>query len=165
MPASKDAATLKAANTVKTLLTWPGKPGVATGPKPLTNEEARLFDLGKQTYAGLCAACHQPTGKGQEGLAPPLAESEWVLGDPEAITKVVLHGLRGPVKVKGVQYSLDMPAAGFLTDEQVAGVLTYIRREWDHEASPVKPEFVAKVRLANARRTDAWTAPELGKKD
>jgi len=163
--ASKDASTLKAANTVKALLTWPGKPGVATGPRPLTNEEARLFDIGKQTFTGLCAACHQPTGKGQEGLAPPLAESEWVLGDPETIAKVVLHGLRGPVKVKGVQYSLDMPAAGFLTDEQVAGVLTYIRREWDHEASPVTPDFVAKVRLANARRTDAWTAPELGKKD
>ena len=63
--------------------------------------------------------------------------------------------------MKGVQYSLDMPAAGFLTDEQVAGVLTYIRREWDHEASPVTPDFVAKVRLANARRSDAWTAPEL----
>ena len=159
--ASKDATTLKAANAVKSILTWPGKPGAIAGPKPLSNEEARLFDLGRQTYAGLCAACHQPTGKGQEGLAPPLAESEWVLGDPETVTKIVLHGLRGPVKVKGVQYSLDMPAAGFLTDEQVAGVLTYIRREWDHEASPVTPDFVAKVRLANARRSDAWTAPEL----
>ncbi len=159
--ASKDATTLKAANAVKSILTWPGKPGAVAGPKPLSNEEARLFDLGRQTYAGLCAACHQPTGKGQEGLAPPLAESEWVLGDPETVTKIVLHGLRGPVKVKGVQYSLDMPAAGFLTDEQVAGVLTYIRREWDHEASPVAPDFVAKVRLANARRSDAWTAPEL----
>ena len=159
--ASKDATTLKAANAVKSILTWPGKPGAVAGPKPLSNEEARLFDLGRQTYAGLCAACHQPTGKGQEGLAPPLAESEWVLGDPETVTKIVLHGLRGPVKVKGVQYSLDMPAAGFLTDEQVAGVLTYIRREWDHEASPVTPDFVAKVRLANARRSDAWTAPEL----
>jgi mono/diheme cytochrome c family protein len=163
--ASKDAATLKAANSVKTILTWPGKPGAVTGPKPLTNEEARLFDIGRQTYAGLCAACHQPTGKGQEGLAPPLAESEWVLGDPETVAKIVLHGLRGPVKVKGVQYSLDMPAAGFLTDEQVAGVMTYIRREWDHEGSPVTPEFVAKVRLANARRADAWTAPELGRKE
>lgn len=159
--ASKDATTLKAANAVKSILTWPGKPGAVAGPKPLSNEEARLFDLGRQTYAGLCAACHQPTGKGQEGLAPPLAESEWVLGDPETVAKIVLHGLRGPVKVKGVQYSLDMPAAGFLTDEQVAGVLTYIRREWDHEASPVTPDFVAKVRLANARRSDAWTAPEL----
>jgi mono/diheme cytochrome c family protein len=58
-----------------------------------------------------------------------------------------------------------MPAAGFLTDEQVAGVMTYIRREWDHEGSPVTPEFVAKVRLANARRADAWTAPELGRKE
>ena len=27
-----------------------------------------------------CAACHQPHGLGLEGLAPPLVESEWVLG-------------------------------------------------------------------------------------
>ena len=30
-----------------------------------------------------------------------------------------------------------MPAAGFLSDAQVAAVLTYVRREWDHEAAPV----------------------------
>jgi mono/diheme cytochrome c family protein len=122
-----------------------------------------LFDNGRQTFAGLCAACHQPTGKGLEGLAPPLAESEWVLGEPERIVKVVMHGLRGPIKVKGVTYSYDMPAAGFLSDEQIAGVLTYIRREWDHEASPVSVELVKKIREEHKGRTDAWTEGELGK--
>jgi mono/diheme cytochrome c family protein/glucose/arabinose dehydrogenase len=161
---SKDAAMLKALAWFKSTVVWPGKPGVVVPTtKALTNEEQMLFDNGRQTYAGLCAACHQPTGKGLEGLAPPLADSEWVLGEPERIVKVVMHGLRGPIKVKGLNYSYDMPAAGFLSDEQIAGVLTYVRREWDHEASPVSVDLVQKIREENKGRTDAWTEPELGK--
>ena len=162
---SKDAAMTKVLAWFKSTVVWPGKPGVIVPVvKALTNEQQLLFDSGKQTYAGLCTACHQPTGKGLEGLAPPLAESEWVLGDPERIVKVVMHGLRGPIKVKGVAYSYDMPAAGFLTDEQIAGVLTYIRREWDHEAAPVPLDLVQKIRAETKGRTDAWTEPELLKK-
>ena len=162
---SKDAAMVKALAWFKGAVVWPGKPGVVVPTvKSLSNEEQALFDSGKQTFAGLCAACHQPTGKGLEGLAPPLAESEWVLGDPERIVKVVMHGLRGPIKVKGLNYSYDMPAAGFLTDEQIAGVLTYIRREWDHEADPVSVDLVKKVRAEHKGRTDAWTEPEFSKK-
>ena len=162
---SKDAAMIKVLAWFKSTVVWPGKPGVIVPTvKALTNEQQLLFDSGKQTYAGLCTACHQPTGKGLEGLAPPLAESEWVLGDPERIVKVVMHGLRGPIKVKGVAYSYDMPAAGFLTDEQIAGVLTYIRREWDHEAAPVPLDLVQKIRAETKGRTDAWTEPELLKK-
>jgi mono/diheme cytochrome c family protein/glucose/arabinose dehydrogenase len=161
---SKDAAMVKALAWFKSTVVWPGKPGVVVpATKALTNEEQMLFDNGRQTYAGLCAACHQPTGKGLEGLAPPLAESEWVLGEPDRIVKVVMHGLRGPIKVKGVGYSYDMPAAGFLTDEQIAGVLTYIRREWDHEAPPVPVDLVQKIRVEHKGRTDAWTEAELGK--
>ena len=162
---SKDAAMVKALAWFKGAVVWPGKPGVVVPTvKSLSNEEQALFDSGKQTFAGLCAACHQPTGKGLEGLAPPLAESEWVLGDPERIVKVVMHGLRGPIKVKGLSYSYDMPAAGFLSDEQIAGVLTYIRREWDHEASPVPLDLVQKIRAETKGRTDAWTEAELQKK-
>ena len=162
---SKDAAMIKALAWFKSTVIWPGKAGVVVSTtKALTNEEQALFDNGRQTFAGLCAACHQPTGKGLEGLAPPLAESEWVLGEPERIVKVVMHGLRGPIKVKGMTYSYDMPAAGFLSDEQIAGVLTYIRREWDHEAAPVPVDLVKKIREEHKGRTDAWTEPELGKK-
>jgi mono/diheme cytochrome c family protein len=162
---SKDAAMIKVLAWFKSTVVWPGKPGVVVPTvKALTNEQQLLFDSGKQTFAGLCAACHQPTGKGLEGLAPPLADSEWVLGDPERIVKVVMHGLRGPIKVKGVAYNYDMPAAGFLTDEQIAGVLTYIRREWDHAAPPVSVDLVQKIRADTKGRTDAWTEPELLKK-
>src|SRR6185436_3588832 len=64
------------------LITWPGQPGYVAPPvaQPLTAEEKKQFELGKSFYEASCIACHQPTGEGQEGWAPPLVNSAWVLG-------------------------------------------------------------------------------------
>lgn len=143
---------------------WPNKPGVPPPPviKPLTAAEQKLFEVGKQTYMTLCTACHQPNGQGMEGLAPPLVDSEWVVGKPEILPRIVIHGLTGPIKVNGTSWSLEMPPLGAaLSDEQVAGVATYIRREWEHTASPVSVEFVKQIRGQNKDRTKAWTSEDL----
>ncbi|MHA3770006.1 PVC-type heme-binding CxxCH protein [Verrucomicrobiota bacterium sgz303538] len=145
-------------------IAWPNKPGVPPAPviKPLTAKEQELFQTGKTVYTTLCAACHQPNGAGMEGLAPPLVESDWVLGKAEVLPRIVIHGLTGPIKVNGKAWSLEMPPLGAaLSDEQVAGVLTYIRREWEHTASPLSVEAVAAIRTENKDRTKAWTAEEL----
>ena len=128
---------------------------------PLTAEERMLFNGGKSVYEAACVPCHQPHGMGQEGLAPPLAQSEWVAGPPQRLVRIVLQGLRGPIKVKGQTYELDMPALGVLTDEQIAAVLTYVRREWNHSFSAVTPAMVKQVREATAKREDAWTSADL----
>ncbi len=147
-----------------TLLAWEGKPGYvpAAKPKPLTPDEQALFEKGKTTYL-ICAACHQPNGAGMAGLAPPLLDSEWALGPADRPIRIALQGLTGPIEVEGTRWQLEMPGLPTLSDEDVAGVLTYIRREWDHAASPVHPAEVAKVRAANASRTNSWTADELRK--
>lgn len=144
---------------------WPNKPGVPPPPvvKPLTAAEQQLFETGKQVYATLCAACHQPNGQGMDGLAPTLVDSDWVLGDPDLVPRIVIYGLTGPIKVHGQTWSLEMPPLGAaLSDEQVAGVTTYIRREWEHTASPVSVEQVKRLRAEHKDRTKAWTAEELG---
>jgi mono/diheme cytochrome c family protein/glucose/arabinose dehydrogenase len=152
----------KTVGLVRAALEWPGKVGLKVAAvRALTVEEQGRFESGKQTFLGLCAACHQPTGKGLEGLAPPLADSEWVTGPVERTARIVMHGVRGPLRVKEQGYNLDMPAAGFLSDEQIAGVLTYLRREWGHEADPVSVGEVQRIRKASAGRQDAWTEPEL----
>jgi len=145
-------------------LAWPGKVGVPPPPVivPLTPEQQQLFDTGKTVYATLCAACHQPTGAGMEGLAPPLVDSEWVLGKPEVLPRIVLHGLSGAVKVNGQSFNLEMPPLGpALSDEQIAGVLTYIRREWEHNASPISVATVAALRAQYKSRTQSWSSAEL----
>ncbi|MEI6712315.1 MAG: c-type cytochrome [Verrucomicrobiota bacterium] len=144
-------------------LLWPDKPGTISQPAtaPLSAADQLRFDSGKQLFSGICAACHQTHGKGMEGLAPPLVDSEWVLGSPERLSRIVLHGVRGPIKVKGAGFNLDMPALGFLDDAQIASILTYIRREWDHTAPPIASETVRDIRHTETARKDAWTETEL----
>jgi mono/diheme cytochrome c family protein/glucose/arabinose dehydrogenase len=144
------------------LLVWKGKPGyVAAEVKPLTEKEKEQFETGKTLYISICGACHQPHGLGLEGLAPPLADSDWILGSEQRLIRIVLQGLRGPLNVKGKQWELEMPPLNILDDSQVSALLTYIRREWGHTASPVAEEAVAKVRQATAQRQEAWTEADL----
>ena len=56
-----------------------------------------LKRIGEQKYQTVCAACHQPHGYGLDGLAPPLVDSDWVLGNPDILPRIVLHGLNGPI--------------------------------------------------------------------
>jgi mono/diheme cytochrome c family protein/glucose/arabinose dehydrogenase len=148
---------------VEPLMVWPGKPGVKPEPPviPLTSAQQTRFENGKTLFAGSCAACHQLHGMGMEGLAPPLVDSEWVLGSEQRLARIVLHGVQGPLKVNGVTYSLDMPSMGVFDDEQLAGILTYIRREWEHTGAPVEAETVKKIRQANAARQEAWRQEDL----
>jgi mono/diheme cytochrome c family protein len=144
----------KRATALLARLTWPGKPGEAPAAAPLTAEEQQRFEAGRQVYQSLCAACHQPDGRGQEKLAPSLIGSPLAVGAPDIAARIVLGGKEGPT-------GLMPPLGSVLSDEQIAAALTYIRREWGHSATPIVPEVVKGVRAASAGRTRPWTAEEL----
>jgi mono/diheme cytochrome c family protein/glucose/arabinose dehydrogenase len=150
----------KVKNVLK-VVHWPGEPGYVPPPppKPLTVTEQARFDRGKIVFGQTCIACHKADGLGQEGLAPPLVDSEWVLGRADRVARIVLHGVSGPISVDGKNYSLEMPGLAKLSDEDIASVLTYVRRSWDHTASPVSVETVKEARATN--RPIPWTASEL----
>jgi mono/diheme cytochrome c family protein len=116
---------------------------------------------GPEVFA-TCVTCHQATGLGMPGAFPPLAGSEWALGNPDLPIAIVLHGLQGEVTVKGQKYQSMMTAWGpMFSDEEVANVLTYVRSQWGNKASPVTAAQVAKVRAATKARTAPWTAAEV----
>lgn len=126
--------------------------GVAEPPKPIDP-----LVLGQRLYAGKCAACHQPDGRGRPGQFPPLAGSDWVAGEPENLIRIVLHGLQGPVTVSGTSYNGNMPAfREQMKDEQVAAVLSFIRQEWGNTGAAVTAEQVAAVRSTTTTRTAPW---------
>jgi mono/diheme cytochrome c family protein/glucose/arabinose dehydrogenase len=147
---------------VEALLIWPGKPNApVANAAPLTSAEQTRFDLGKTLYSATCAACHQPHGLGLEGVAPPLADSEWVTGSVGRLGRIAINGVRGPIRVGDRRFGLEMPALGVLNDEQLAAIFTYVRREWGHAASPVEADTVKQIRTTIADRQDAWTEAEL----
>lgn len=133
---------------------WPGKPGAAAPIPPLTAGEQVRFNAGQDVYKNICQACHQPDGRGQEKLAPSLVGSPLALAPAEVPARILLNGKEGAV-------GLMPPVGSVLSDDQIAGVLTYIRREWGQDASPVEPALVKDVRALTATRTRPWTNPEL----
>jgi glucose/arabinose dehydrogenase/mono/diheme cytochrome c family protein len=147
-------------------LNWPGKDGKPLPvPKPLSAGHRALYDLGRKEYLTLCAACHHAAGYGDAGKGPALIDSEWLDND-ERLVRLVLYGLRGPVTVNGELFNpdsaLEMPGTyQALDDEKIAGILTFVRREWRAGAAPIETATVARIRAATAGRTDQWTEQEL----
>jgi mono/diheme cytochrome c family protein len=147
------------------LLTWPSQPGYVPPPviPPLTADEQKSYDTGHKLFSATCAACHQPTGLGAGGVAPPLVDSEWVLGSPERLCRIVLQGAQGPIIAAGAHFDASMPSWATFTDEQVAGILTYIRRDWEQGASPISQDTVKSIRAAIQAHEGQWTSAELSK--
>ena len=162
LSSSKHKTLASGSKKVAALFMWPGKP-VPPRPKPvpLNARQKELFEIGRQQYALVCAQCHQPDGMGAPGKAPRLRNSPWALGPDKRLIRIVLHGLRGPIKVDDTIWNLDMPSWAAMTDEQIAGVLTYVRREWGHEAPAVSEADVQSIRDWNQARKDGWTEAEL----
>lgn len=111
---------------------------------------------GKLIYTGKCAGCHQGTGAGVAGVFPPLAGSEWVTGDEKILTHILLHGINGEIEVKGNVYKGVMPAWGMLSDDEIAGVITYIRSDWGNTATAVTAATVKEQREATKDQTGPY---------
>ncbi len=142
----------RAAN-VLARVSWPGKPG-ATVTTPLTADEQRRFEAGREVYRSICQACHQPDGRGQDRVAPSLVGSPLLFAAAGVPARILLNGKDGKIGL--------MPPIGFvLDDEQIASVLTYVRREWGQTGAPVDPSSVKAIREATAGRTRPWTDDEL----
>ncbi|MEI8088863.1 MAG: c-type cytochrome [Opitutaceae bacterium] len=154
LAAQKDAADAARATKLLASLNWPGKPGQAAAVAvALTPTEEALFEKGRVQFANVCAACHQPTGLGLAGLAPPLVNSAWALGDERILARIVLLGK--------AQQNMIMPPMRAFDDETLAGVLTYVRRSWGHTAAPVSPKTIAAARAAVASRDEPWSDNDL----
>jgi mono/diheme cytochrome c family protein len=114
----------------------------------------KRFDDGRAVYTSLCVACHQQNGQGLDKVAPTLVGSNFALGAPHVPARILINGKEGST-------GLMPPLGATLTDDQIAAVLTYVRRSWGNQDSAVEPAAVAGVRKQTAGRTRPWTEKEL----
>ena len=152
LAAGADALAARAAAALARM-TWPGKPG-STAIRPLTSDEQRRFDRGREVYRNICQGCHQPDGRGQDRIAPALVGSALALARADIPARVLLNGKEGST-------GLMPPIGSTIDDEQIAAVLTYVRREWGQAGDPVTSATIAETRRATAGRTRPWTHDEL----
>jgi mono/diheme cytochrome c family protein len=122
------------------------------------------YRKGRDHYAVSCGACHQADGKGLPNMAPTLAMSDWVTGDASRLIGVAVHGLMGPIKVNGkpvVGVPPVMPPHGFMKDDQLADILTYVRNAWGNKADSVTPKDITDYRKREINRNSLWTEAEF----
>jgi mono/diheme cytochrome c family protein len=108
--------------------------------------EKGLADGGRKLYNTYCASCHQVNGKGVMGRFPTLSESEWVSGNKKRLISVILAGLKGPITVNGKAFDGEMPKHDFLSDDNIAKILTYIRKNFKNNAGAIYEKDVASMR-------------------
>ena len=130
---------------------------LSASPIPLESARRSESGAGAQVFAAHCSVCHQLDGQGIAGVIPPLGGSAWVNGPDTMPVKILLHGLSGPITVKGVEYRGAMPEFGNqLSDSEIAQVLSYARAHWGNTAGPVTPAVVAAQRAATAAHRGPW---------
>ena len=105
-------------------------------------------------YETICQPCHQQDGRGKEGLGTSLVGSVFANAQPTVPARVLINGKEGSV-------GLMPPLGQALTDEEIASVLTYVRRQWGNRGTPVTADSVKDTRTAVAGRTRPWTDAEL----
>jgi nitrite reductase (NO-forming)/hydroxylamine reductase len=102
---------------------------------------------GEELYQKNCGACHQADGKGLAGVFPPLAGSDYIASDKSKLMKVTLEGLNGAVTVNGVDYNNIMPAMSYLSDDELATILTYVVNSWGNPGGGFKASIIGEYRV------------------
>ena len=101
---------------------------------------------GKGVYMQTCFVCHQPNGEGIPGQIPPLAKSDYLMADKPRSIQGVLVGQSGEMTVNGKKYNGTMVPLNYLSDEDIANVLTYVRNSWDNAGDAVSAAEVRRIR-------------------
>lgn len=130
---------------------------------------SKQFPRGAVIFRSFCQTCHGADGDGVASLAPPLNNSEWVTGDKNKLSAIVLYGLTGPIRVgnklyKSPEINGDMPGiasnAGF-SDNDIADLLNYIRNSWTNKGEHIQLENVTDIRNKFKGREKSFTVEEL----
>ena len=115
---------------------------------------------GPEVYAATCGTCHGADGLGVNEAFPPLKGSSWVALPDSLLIRLTLRGLQGPIRVGDADYNNVMPPHNFLTDAQLAAVLTFVRSEFGSGGSAISAEQVARER-PRFGSGPMWTIQEL----
>lgn len=83
-------------------------------------------------------------GEGLEGSFPPLAKADFIAKDKtgKASIGAILNGMSDEITVNGKKYNSIMPSQAYLSDEQIADILNYVRNSWGNKGKAITPAMV-----------------------
>ena len=102
---------------------------------------------GKSIYNDFCIICHMHDGKGQKGIFPPLAKSDYLFKNmEESIKAIKFGGIDGEIVVNGVKYDTRMERMG-LYDDEIADVMNYILNSWGNKHDKmIREKYIRKIK-------------------
>ncbi len=103
---------------------------------------------GQIVFTTYCMPCHQADGNGVQNLNPPLVKTTYVIGDKKQLIDIILNGLNKEIVINGETYNGVMASHDYLTNQEIADVLTYVRNSFGNKASIVTPQDVKLARVA-----------------
>lgn len=133
---------------LKTLGGGPVAEPVPAEPGPAAAKDAH----GSTLYTDHCASCHGERGEGVPGAYPALAGNRAVtMAVPANLVRIVLEGGFAPATAGNPRPYGMPPFAQTLSNDDVAAVLTQLRRSWGHRAEAVAPVDVTRYRDSGVR--------------
>lgn len=116
---------------------------------PLTADTNQMFSEGRRVYDKHCSNCHGAAGRGKPPHYPPLANNQSIeMASAVNPIRMVLNGGYPPGTRKNpMPYGMP-PFAQFLSDGEIAAVVTYIRTAWGNRGAPVTTREVNALRAA-----------------
>ena len=130
--------------TIRNWVNDGGLRGVAPPSGGVKTKAARI-ELGRRLFSSICAACHQPTGRGLPNVFPPLAGSDFLNADKKRAIKIVINGRQGVVVVNGMKFNNSIPSFP-LSDDDIANALTFVYNSFGNSGLEVAPEEVNTLR-------------------
>lgn len=151
-----------------TILKWVDDGGLRGVPPPpgAAKSKAERIELGRRLFTSVCAACHQPTGRGLPNVFPPLAGSDFLNADKNRAIQTVIFGRQGEVVVNGLKFNNSMPSFP-LSDQDIANVLTFVYNSFGNSGLEVTPEEVRALRSQHptSSGSPAASGPPAAKSD
>jgi mono/diheme cytochrome c family protein len=125
---------------------------LANEPNVATNKRENEPDHpGRVTYLQYCLSCHMHKGEGVPGLYPPLRKTETIAGGVNKLVEIIVKGQEGAIIVNGEPYNNIMTKLDFLSDQQIAEVLSYVRSNFGNDYPPILIEEVKEARESLTR--------------
>ncbi|MGA2683610.1 MAG: cytochrome c [Verrucomicrobiota bacterium] len=151
-----------------TILKWVDNGGLRGVPPPpgAAKSKAERIAQGRRLFTSICAACHQPTGRGLPNVFPPLAGSDFLNADKNRAIQTVIFGRQGEVVVNGLKFNNSMPSFP-LNDQDIANVLTFVYNSFGNSGLEVTPDEVKALRSQPPApvASPAPSAPPAAKSD
>ena len=126
-----------------------GAPRGVAPPEGAPKSKAEKVELGRRLFTSICAACHQPTGRGVPNVFPPLAGSDYLNADKSRAIKTVINGRQGEIVVNGLRFNNSMPKFP-LSDGDIANVLTFVYNSFGNSGIEVTQAEVTFLRTQPA---------------